>query len=229
MSGLTCAALDIKTYKYTFSEKNPVQVEFADYPQGEEHNFELTFKHNAPLPSEIHTKHPGLKISGINHSDDLFMYAYKKIKGLKPNTTYKVSFSLEFASNAPLESFGVGGSPGDGVYMKIGVVSKEPQRYIDDLNYYRINLDKGDQQGDGKDMILIGTIGVDTKEPTYRLKTLPYLPNEEMQHKLNQYTVTTNNKGEVWAIFGTDSGFEGPTTLFYTNLSLSFKELDQPK
>ncbi|KTD10668.1 hypothetical protein Lgra_1634 [Legionella gratiana] len=218
---------DIRTYKYTFSKAENFKVSYADYPKGQEQFFELQFKHNATLPHEINTQLHGLKISGNNHSDDLFMYAYKKVTGLKPNTNYHVSFSLEFASNAIGGSSGVGGSPGDSVYVKIGAVSKEPQRYVDN-NYYQIDLDKGNQELDGKDMLLIGTIGVDTQDSIYRLKTLPYSPNEEMQAKIANYTVTTNNHGEIWLVLGTDSGYESTTTIFYTNLSVTFKELLHP-
>jgi len=114
-SASTNHRIDIKSYKYTFSKKDNFTVSYADYPQGEEAFFKLKFKNGAVLPPEIKTSLHGLKISGNNHSDDLFMYAYKRIDGLKPHTDYHVSFSLEFASNAPQGSMGTGGSPGDGV------------------------------------------------------------------------------------------------------------------
>lgn len=224
-SALSLNNPDLKSYKYTFSKKENFKVSFADYPKGQENFFELQFKNGTKLPREINTSLHGLRISGNNHSDDLFMYAYKKVKGLKPHTTYHVNFSLEFASNAPEGSIGVGGSPGDSVYVKVGAVSHKPQRYADSTDNYRINLDKGNQALDGKDMITIGTFGVDTQNSIYRLKTLPYLPNEEVQTKLLNYMTTTNNKGEVWLVLGTDSGFESTTTIFYTNLSVTFKEL----
>jgi len=222
---LLFAAPNIKTYKYSFSNEDNFTVSYAEYPKGQEEFFELKSKNNAVLPREINTHLHGLKIAGNNHSDDLFMYAYKKVNGLKPDTTYHVSFSLEFASSAPGGSFGIGGSPGDAVYVKVGAVPSEPQRTVDGAHYYQINLDKGNQELDGKDMVLIGTVGVDTQDSTYMLKTLPYLPNEEMQARLANYTVTTNKKGEAWVVVGTDSGFEGMTTIFYTNLSVTFKEL----
>lgn len=225
-SAATTSALDIKTYKYAFSKKDNFKVSYADYPAGEDEFYELNYKNGAKLPHEINTQHPhGLKISGNNHSDDLFMYAYKKITGLKPNTPYHVSFSLEFAANAPTGSSGVGGSPGDSVFVKIGAVNQEPQRFIDEDHYYKIALDKGNQLQDGKDMIFIGTVGVDTQDSIYRLKTLPYLPDEVMQKKLTQFRVTTDNQGQAWVVFGTDSGYEATSTFFYTNLSLTFKEV----
>jgi hypothetical protein len=226
ISTFAFSAPDIKTYKYSFTKEDNFQVSFADYPSGEDEFYELESKNGAKLPEEIKADDAhGLKISGNNHSDDLFMYAYKKIQDLKPNTLYQVSFSLEFASNAPKDSTGVGGSPGDSVYVKIGAVNKEPQRFIDTDNSYKIALDKGNQAQDGKDMVLIGTVGVDTQDTIYRLKTLPYLPTAEMQEKLAQYSVTTDNQGQAWVVFGTDSGFEATSTLFYTNLSVTFKEV----
>ena len=153
------------------------------------------------------------------------MYAYKKLTGLKPNTTYQVTFSLEFASNAPSDSMGVGGSPGSSVYVKIGTVNKEPQRLVDKANYYRLILDKGNQIVDGKDMILIGDVGVDTDDMHYHLKTLPNKPTADMKEKLKNYQVTSNNRGEVWLIFGTDSGFESTSTLYYTHVQATFHQI----
>ena len=223
------AHLEIKTYKYTFTKEDNFTVSYSDYPVGQEEFFELDFKNGAKLPREINARNShGLKISGNNHSDDLFMYAYKKITGLKPNTQYHVDFSIEFASRAPAGAAGVGGSPGDNVYVKIGAINQQPQRYIDEHHDYQIALDKGNQELDGKDMILIGTVGVNNDDATYRLKTLPYMPDEETQKKLEQYTITTDNQGRAWVIFGTDSGFEATSTFFYTNLFVTFKELALP-
>ncbi|CDZ77801.1 hypothetical protein BN59_02091 [Legionella massiliensis] len=219
------AGLDIKTYKYSFAKNEHFDVAFADYPKGQEEFYELEYKEAAQLPPEIMLKIRGLKIAGSNHSDDLFMYSYKQLKGLKPNTTYQVQFSLEFASNAASDSIGVGGGPGSSVYVKIGVVDAKPRRYLDSDNFYRIALDKGNQMTDGKDMILLGTIGVDTEDAIYRLKTLPYQPDAEMQEKLDHYTVTSNGKGEAWLVLGTDSAFESKSTLYYTNVLAHFKEL----
>ncbi|MFA6302046.1 MAG: hypothetical protein WC627_02810 [Legionella sp.] len=218
---------DIKTYKFNFDTKDSFTVAYADYPKGQEAFYELKSEAFATLPREITTSTKGLKISGNNHSDDLFMFAYKKITGLKPNTQYQVSFSVEFASNGPVGSSGIGGSPGDAVYVKIGAVTEKPKRYLDEEQMYRIGLDKGNQASDGADMILIGNLAVDIADNAtdYRLKTLPYQPDAQMQDKLEHYTVTSNAQGEVWLVFGTDSGYEGLTKVYYTNLTVGFKEV----
>ncbi|MFI4963407.1 MAG: hypothetical protein ACHP6H_06090 [Legionellales bacterium] len=217
---------DIKTYKFTFEGSDAFVVSYADYPKGEEAFYALDSELGAILPAEINTQARGLKISGNNHSDDLFMYAYKKLTGLKPNTEYQVSFSLEFASDGPINSSGVGGSPGDSVYVKIGAIGHSPSRYVDSTGMYRVRLDKGNQASDGADLILIGTYGVDTKDPIYRLKTLPYQPDSSMLAKLAHYRVRSTAQGEAWVVFGTDSGYESTTTVYYTNLVVGFKEVE---
>jgi len=216
----------LTNYKYTFSRAEYFHVSFADYPKGQESSYELHFQEATWLPREIIPGRRGLLISGINHSDDLFMYAYKRLEGLKPNTPYHVTFSLEFASNAPSAESGTGGSPGSSVYVKIGVVAHEPERYLDENNYYRMNLDKGNQSTDGKDMIIIGTVGVDTHDAIYTLKTLPFQPTAEMQEKIEKYTFTTDENGKAWLVFGTDSGFESKSTFFYTNIVAIFHEIN---
>jgi hypothetical protein len=223
MSRANNAFDDVITYKTNFSKKELFHVSYADYPKGQESFYQLNYKASSKLPAEIKTNLRGLKISGNNHSDDLFMYAYKKLGGLSANTTYHVSFSLEFASNATSD-MGSGGSSGDSVFVKIGTVTNKPERYVDQLGYYRMALDKGNQMQDGKDMVLIGTPEVNTHDGLYRLKTLPYQPNNEMQEKLANYSLTTNEHGDVWLILGTDSGYESTSTFFYTNVWVTFSK-----
>ena len=64
-------AIDIKTYKFTFSKNEHFMVSYADYPVGEEKFYELKYEEGALLPPEIVTHQRGLMVSGNNHSDDL--------------------------------------------------------------------------------------------------------------------------------------------------------------
>jgi hypothetical protein len=58
-----------------------------------------------------------LFISGVNRSDDLFMYWKGQIVGLSPGTSYRASIEVEFATNVPSGCVGVGGSPGESVWI----------------------------------------------------------------------------------------------------------------
>lgn len=191
---------------------------FADLPAAySQDSFELDFGHRIiPLKGEKLKK--GLLLSGINRSDDLFMYAKKKIgpkEGLLPNTTYLVEMEVEFYTNVDPGLIGAGGSPGESVYVKAGASTIEPKEILVNGDL-RMNIDKGEQASSGKNAVVIGHIA---KEHT---------SNELYEHKklkmAEPIKATTNSKGELWLLIGTDSGFEGRTTLYYSAIDISLEK-----
>ncbi|WP_129713766.1 hypothetical protein [Pedobacter sp. SYP-B3415] len=182
--------------------------DFADYPVGEETKYKLSITHEK-LPAPLDTNKKGIRVSGNNHSDDLFMFLKKKVSGLKPQSSYKMDLEITFASGVPAKRAGVGGPPAEAVIVKAGLMSTEPARTAEsDGRMYRMNIDKGNQGTGGKDMQPIGNIanGIDKEE--YRLVK-----------RNGSFTGVTNSKGEAWICIGTDSGFEATTTLYYTKIS----------
>lgn len=70
-----------------------------------------------------------------------------------------------------------------------------------------MNIDKGEQATSGTDAIVIGNVAKEqVSQEQYELKKL---------NMTKLIKVTTNENGELWEIFGTDSGFEGRTTPYY--------------
>lgn len=198
------------TLEFSFDENEEGWTHgFADYPEGEEEFYELSFEH-AKLPEPLDQTQGTLKQSGNNHSDDLFMFVKKKVSDLAPNEEYKVAFDIEIASNVPDNSFGVGGSPGSSVYIKAGISSDEPIGVKQDDGYYRMNIDKNNQANGGADMKVLGDFENGTDSNNYALKTLLYNSGE--------LKARTNEKGELWLIIGTDSGFEATTTIYYNKI-----------
>ncbi|NJK96566.1 MAG: hypothetical protein HC905_18070 [Bacteroidales bacterium] len=170
------------------------------------------FKHTR-LPAPLDTAVKALKISGNNHSDDLFMFIKRKITDLEPNMEYIVYFNIELASNAPTNAIGVGGAPGESVGLKVGATTNEPKKITEGTDYV-MNIDKANQMQSGKDMKLIGHIGV---ADTTTVFTLIKRNNNAFPLR-----VATNSKGEAWVIIGTESGFEATTTLYYKKIEISF-------
>ncbi len=186
---------------------------FADYPEGVEEDWGFSVAH-AFLPAPLDTTKKGVRISGSNHSDDLFMYLTRKVSQLRPNQTYKGTFDVEFATNAAEESMGVGGSPAHSVYMGIGLTSVEPKKVLDSTDgHYRMNISKIQQAGDGDDMKVIGDVSNGKSEAEYTLIT-----------HTGEFTGKTDNDGNLWIIVGTDSGFEAVTTLYYTRIRVELTE-----
>lgn len=187
---------------------------FSDYPVGEENFYELEFKYTE-LPEPLNKNIKSLKISGNNHSDDLLSVVYRKFEGLKPNTKYAVTFDLEVASNAPTNALGVGGSPD--LAIGAGGINFEPKNTTVD-NTYRPNFESRIQSGESNNVFkILGTIGVsDDINTPFKLINRNNLDDP--------IKLTTNNKGELWLMIATDSGFEATTTLYYKSIIINFKE-----
>ena len=199
------------TWKFTSGTEGWVG-DFADYPVGEEELYELEFSHDT-LPSPLDKSKMALRLSGNNHSDDLFMFVKKKVSGLQPDMVYYVTFTLEFASDVPDGMAGTGGSPGESVYIAAGATLDEPVKVADQNNYYGMNIKKVNQSKNGDDMIVLGNFANGTDKQEYTLKTVS---NEKPFH------VTTGPDGSLWIIAGTDSGFESRTTIYYNSIKVKF-------
>lgn len=190
--------------------------DFADYPTDPAQipQYQLEFTH-AFLPDPLNTSDGALKQSGVNRSDDLFMFIKKKITGLEPERNYAVNLKVEFASNAADNMVGVGGAPGEGVAIKAGAVSIEPNKIVNTQeNWYRMNIDKSNQLQSGIDMKVIGNFANGTNLNVYKIKQL------STSTPLN---VRSNRQGEIWLVIGTDSGFESITTIYYNSIQVTIK------
>ncbi|MCH7783639.1 hypothetical protein IID62_11300 [candidate division KSB1 bacterium] len=215
---ITTPGIPDTNLNFNFDVSENWNVGFSDYPMGFENFFELTYE-NTSLPINLGSEIPALMISGDNHSDDLFMFAKKKIGGLNPKTKYRVTFELEFATNASVECIGVGGSPGSSVYIKAGVTLIEPDK-ITGPQFYTMNIDKGNQASEGTDTINLGVFGHPgpCENDIYELKKVDNLTDT--------FEVVTDETGELWIMVGTDSGFEAITTIFYNSLTIRFEAVN---
>ncbi|MCK8490495.1 MULTISPECIES: hypothetical protein [Spirosoma] len=166
------------------------------------------------LPAPLDTTRKSVMIESMNRSDDAFMYLKKKVTGLQPNKDYSLVFTIELASQYPENSMGIGGSPGGSVYLKAGATPVEPVKELKD-GFYSLNIDKGQQIQGGKDAIVLGNIGTSGDTEGYKLIT--------RSNTGTPFTARSNDKGELWLLVGTDSGFEGLTTLYYSKIQVSVK------
>ena len=57
--------------------------------------------------------------------------------------------SLSLATNVPTATFGIGGSPGESVFVKAGASTVEPLTEEDRNRHLRMNIDKGNQANGG--------------------------------------------------------------------------------
>ncbi|HVK04758.1 MAG TPA: hypothetical protein VM490_14865 [Armatimonadaceae bacterium] len=192
---------------------------FADYPVDDDANFEFLFDASVPIPDDAVPGKRGARIGGSNRSDDLFMFLKQKVSGLEADRTYRVRFDVRLASNAPSGGVGAGGGPGESVTVKAGAVRSEPkpvQQNMAGTPYWRMNVEKGDQSVGGRDVLVLGNIGVPTGGAYVR---------KDLTSGASAFTVTTDSTGSAWLLVGTDSGYEGRTVLYYSRIEAVFTPL----
>jgi hypothetical protein len=220
VQGVRCNAEEefAETRSFSF-ERGSLGFEalFADRPPGEDAFYELDYQYES-LPAPLSARR-GVRISGNNHSDDLAMLVKGPIEGLMPNTLYRLELEMEIASNVPAGCFGVGGSPGDGVYMKLGATTDEPMALTSsapgDNGWLRLNFDYGQQSQSGDAAKVVGTLANSyscdegTTAP-WELRTL--------STRGQSLRAISDPDGVIWVVAGSDSAFEGRTDWYLTAL-----------
>ncbi|OUS71894.1 hypothetical protein B1748_25650 [Paenibacillus sp. MY03] len=188
---------------------------FADLPVAYNPNiYNLEFRRGLIDLSDNKSNY-GLKMVGMNRSDDLFMFVTKKISGLEPKKTYDASVAFKLYTDVPGGMIGAGGSPGESVYIKAGFVATKPEALrLDHVHgeepYFILNADKGNQAQDGADLKNVGNMVVpDDSVEGFQAKPMSH-----------QATLKSNDKGELFVIIGSDSGFEGLTTWYLDDVQI---------
>ncbi|MGM0586919.1 MAG: hypothetical protein ACQETE_00750 [Bacteroidota bacterium] len=203
-------------YEFDFSQSDHQwEAFFSNYPDGWGEKMELASDYRS-LPEPLNTGKQALYIRGYNQSDDLKMLFRRQVTGLKPNTSYTVSYTVEFATSSPTNCIGIGGAPGEAVKVVVDASYQKPKAYLDDADYYRLNLVNEDGGHEWFTNATIGHIGNDKSscsDHQFEKKTL---------RSNDHQTITTDSDGSVWLLFGSRSGFEGTTELYYTYFKAEF-------
>ncbi|MEC3881033.1 hypothetical protein [Parapedobacter sp. 10938] len=190
------------------------QADFSEYSGDNAETYELE-EGIAPLPAPLDEAQSAYRISGMNRSDDLFMFLTKRVQGLKPGVRYHGRFKIRLASNAPTGGVGAGGAPGESVGLGVGLTADKPVSSADEENFYRMNIGKIQQCcTDGTDMVVIGDVANGTDGDVYT-----------SIERTGGFSAETDHQGVLWLVVGTDSGFEGRTTLYYTSIEVALEEI----
>lgn len=155
----------------------------------------------------------GYYVAGHNRSDDLFLYVKKQFGGFAPSASYKVTFTVKFATDVPTGCMGVGGSPGESVWV-VGAASDIEPKSVVNNGRSELNIDRGNQAGGGKAGQVLGTIGnsvADCGKPVFESKTLK---------SKEALTVKADADGKLWLLVGIDSGFEAASHLTFQSVVL---------
>ncbi|MEX0928437.1 MAG: hypothetical protein WD266_02275 [Balneolales bacterium] len=206
-------------FEYDFREsKASWEPFFTDYNVGWGEDMELTSEYRT-LPEPLNTADHAHFISGVNHSDDVKMLFRKQVDELEPDMSYQVEFIVRFATNVPSGCAGIGGPPGEAVRVIADASGIRPEPVVGgaDEDYYLLNIQHLQDPAEWHESAMMGDIA-NTRECEegyeYEIK--------EVSSGRGHSTVTTDDQGRAWLMFGTRSGFEGQTDLYYTYFRANF-------
>ncbi|MFN2324996.1 MAG: hypothetical protein ABR551_03840, partial [Gemmatimonadales bacterium] len=151
-----------------------------------------------------------------NISDDLFMYWTRPLTGLRPNQLYDVTVTVDFVSN-----YGQGCQVGNAasVWIKAGLVPEKPERVLDNDNWVRLNVDKGQQASGSANVLVLGDI---RNGQAGCSGTAPFATNRHVS-ATRALRVRASEDGSFWVLLGTESGFEGAHEIFFTRLRFDLR------
>lgn len=206
-----------RSFRFDFEEgAEGWQAEFADFPVGIDAMDPAFYG----LVGEVRAMPPiagadgqGFFLSGDNHSDDLWMAIVREFR-LAPGTAYTVEVELALASEYGTGCLGIGGSPGDSVYLKTGGTPGGLVTTIDGGDHVRwVSPDKGNQAEIGPDAASLGTManGSDCGDPAF-----------VMVERTASLTLASDAEGHVTVFVGSDSGFEGRSNWYIDTLTIVF-------
>ena len=148
--------------------------------------------------------------------------------GIVAGRTYELTFKLIFASNAQTGCGGVGGSPGESVFLKAGASPAEPRALLTPpppdprvFSWLSMNVDKSNQAQSGIAASVVSNIA--NGRPC-DLFSREYVSLE----RVHQHTslVNANANGELWLLVGTDSGFEALTAIYYQRIDVTLTPIN---
>jgi len=207
-----------QTFSFDFTnEDHDWEAGVADFCVGREDDVEFVADYRA-LPDTLSGN--AWYQSGLNISDDLFMFFTKQVTGLAPLTTYRATFTTEFVSNCGADCLSCN------MILKAGASVQKPMPEIGDLNdcdYYIMNVDKGNQANEGANAVIMGEFG-DTSNGLPNCDEMIF-GRKTVSHTDDTLEIQTDANGELWLLMATESTFEVTNRLYFTAFEVVFTPL----
>jgi len=160
----------------------------------------------------------GYYVAGTNRSDDLFIYVKTKVSGLVAGSTYRIRSTVDFLTDVPTGCAGVGGPPGESVWIIVAASMIEPQTIFNGSDY-RMNIERGNQSQSGRDGVVVGNIANSVQNCGTRRWESKSLSSPSG----STLAVRADDRGEAWVLVGMDSGFESLSRIYIQRFLIRFE------
>lgn len=184
---------------------------YAAYPEADADFYELV-SGIKPLPAPLDQSKSSFLLSGNNHSDALQMFVVKQLSGLAPKTNYSIETEVELASKYPDGSVGIGGSPGNSVYLVAKFATMGYTLEKGKSSNIELTLKKVEATPESILNLDLGDVSIPSDQYVYQLISRKKTSTPEV--------VQSDQQGKLWTVIGTWSGFEGISFLYYTRIKI---------
>jgi len=167
------------------------------------------------LPSPFSGK--GLLLEGTNRSDDLLLYAAQPLEGLPAGSTWNVDIDVEILTDTPTGCVGVGGSPGESVWIVTAATPFEPATTTVGGNI-QLNIERGNQSQAGPASDVPGTIASTNTDCAVRRA-----PESKWLRAKRTIPASAGNDGRLWILVGMDSGFEAKSRVWIRDVAVRLR------
>jgi len=159
----------------------------------------------------------GVLLEGTNRSDDLLLFAAQPIEALPPSTDFLAAIDVEIVTDTPTGCAGVGGSPGESVWI-ITAASPNPPAVVEFQGNLRLNLERGNQSQPGAASDVPGTIASTNTDCATRRP-----PESKWLLPTRSIPVRSGADGRVWITLGMDSGFEAKSRVWIRSATVRLR------
>lgn len=201
---------------------NNWMIGFAQYPEGLEDSFRLSYRIGAFNLGN--TAQKALIIRGKNWNKDLFMYTKGKIGGFLPETYYDVVIIVELYAllletySGDLDSEFLGSFIKVGAFTDEPVSDKSPHSENPGQSIVTLNIDIGSANENGYNIQNLGKLFY---SEMYNAPTGLRGDNSE-----DMIRVKTNEAGEIWLIVGIHSNVEVYQDVLINFIGARYYEMD---
>ena len=150
-------------------------------------------------------------IQGTAGGPGLIMFLKRHLTaadGIVAGQSYRIDYVVNLASNAPTGCAGIGGPPGESVFLRTGASPIEPLAVALPNGGLQLNIDLNTATSPAGDVA--NGMECENASPTF--------PFVLFQRSAQHPTVTADANGELWLFVGTGSGFDGMTRLYYQSI-----------
>jgi hypothetical protein len=209
------------TLNYDFETgKQGWSAGLTDYPNGGVSSIGFASRVD-DLPEEMDETGKAFFLQGQNDPIDIFMFIKRQVgadQGLHPQTSYRLDYTVTFASNYPDDC--TDAEQGQKMYLKMGASKWEPSSKLNnDQTYHELNVRKGDGAVGGDAASTAGDLTHDVE--CALVAYTKYVPVTR-QHT-HTASVETTDEGNLWLLLGVDSEYHGETSFYIDTVEVTLK------